>query len=188
MSNMYTYGFAQSDEDLLQILELQKLNLKTLISEEEKASQGYVTLRHDLHLLREMNTPYPHIICKKENQLMGYTLVMLRDIEKRIPALSSMFFHINTLTYQGILLDNARYLIMGQVCVAKEARGHGVFAGLYREMQKRLCHDFDFIITEVDSRNTRSVRAHEKVGFQTIHEYREGEIDWKVILLETLLR
>ena len=182
---MYAYGVAQSDADLLQILELQKKNLKTLISEEEKSSQGYVTLKHDLHLLREMNTPFPHIICKKENELMGYALIMLREMEKKIPVLSSMFTHINKLIYQGNLLVNTRYLIMGQVCVAKEARGQGVFAGLYREMKGRLKVDFDYIITEVDSRNTRSVRAHEKVGFQTIHEYREGEIDWKVILLET---
>jgi L-amino acid N-acyltransferase YncA len=182
---MYTYGVAESNKDLEQILELQKKNLKTILSAEEKRSQGFVTLKHDLSLLKEMNSPYPHIICKKEDQIVGYALVMLRDIEKRIPALGSMFYQINSLTYQGKSLEHARFFIMGQVCVAKEDRGKGVFAGLYREMQYCMRHDFEYIVTEVDSRNTRSVRAHEKVGFQTIHIYPEGEIEWHVILLET---
>ena len=61
---MFTYGVAQSDDDLRQILDLQKKNLKTVLSQDEKNSQGFLTLRHNLHLLSEMNSPFPHIICK----------------------------------------------------------------------------------------------------------------------------
>ena len=45
---------------------------------------------------------------------------------------------------------------------------------------------FDFTVTEVAARNTRSLRAHARVGFQTLHVYPDpttGE-DWHVIALD----
>ena len=45
---------------------------------------------------------------------------------------------------------------------------------------------YDFTVTEVAERNTRSLRAHERVGFQTLHTYPDalaGEV-WRVIVLD----
>lgn len=54
-----TYGPALSKADLQGILALQQQNLPSALSPEE---QGFVTVRHDLPLLRKMNTPHPHRI------------------------------------------------------------------------------------------------------------------------------
>jgi RimJ/RimL family protein N-acetyltransferase len=75
---------------------------------------------------------------------------------------------------------------MGQICVAKAFRGQGVFDGLYAKMRTICAGEFDFTITEVAARNTRSMRAHERVGFKTLHQYDDtssGET-WRLILLE----
>ena len=64
----------------------------------------------------------------------------------------------------------------------------GVFDGLYRTMAERHGTDFDFTVTEVAARNTRSRRAHERVGFQTLHVYGDkttGE-EWHVIVLDLI--
>jgi RimJ/RimL family protein N-acetyltransferase len=130
-----------------------------------------------------MNSPYPHIIAKDGDTVVGYTLVMQRDLRDEIPVLIPMFDEIDKLTYNGRLLKDTAYVVMGQVCIAREYRGKGIFEGLYAEMARRMKSDFDVIITEVSSRNTRSLRAHDKIGFEKIHEYRDkdGE-DWVIVL------
>ena len=75
---------------------------------------------------------------------------------------------------------------MGQICIDKSYRGQGIFSELYQEMAKRMNGDFDYIITEIASRNHRSLRAHQKIGFETIKTYQiENEEEW-VLLLKNL--
>ncbi|MEO6037302.1 MAG: GNAT family N-acetyltransferase, partial [Saprospiraceae bacterium] len=62
-------------------------------------------------------------------------------------------------------------------------RGQGIFDGLYRKMQVVCASDYDFTVTEIAARNTRSLRAHERVGFETLHVYDDpltGET-WHVV-------
>jgi hypothetical protein len=75
---------------------------------------------------------------------------------------------------------------MGQICVAAGYRGTGIFDGLYRTMAEQYGDRFDFTVTEVAARNTRSLRAHARAGFETLHVYRDatsGE-QWHVIVLD----
>mgnify|MGYP000294817886 CR=1 FL=1 len=57
---------------------------------------------------------------------------------------------------------------MGQICIAKEYRGSGVFRGLYQNMQRFIKGSYEAIITEVDIRNTRSMNAHKAIGFKEL--------------------
>lgn len=182
MSNIL-YAIAESDADLYGILQLQRENLATAISREEALEEGFVTVEHNFALLKRMNTPYPHIIAKDADEVIGYTLVMLRDLRDEIPVLVPMFEQIDSIIYNEVPLRVTRYFIMGQVCIAKEYRGQGVFPGLYQEMARRMAGSFDYIITEVSLRNQRSLRAHHKVGFETIREFRaeDGE-EWAIVL------
>ena len=180
---MITFGVVANDHELQQILDLQFLNLPQNISPEESSSQGFVTVHHDFALLKQMNSPYPHIVARDGEQIAGYALVMLRAFQKEIPVLFEMFHQIDTTVYSGQKLGEAKYFIMGQVCVDKPYRGQGVFAGLYEEMARRMSPHFDYIITEVARSNPRSMRAHEKVGFERIHNYVDGR-HWEVLLLD----
>ena len=83
----------------------------------------------------------------------------------------------------GISVKDMNYVIMGQVCVDKEYRGtKGVFGGLYAKMRETLCPHFDCIVTSVSTRNPRSLRAHTKVGFETVHQYSSHGEDWCILL------
>ncbi len=184
MPNAITYRAATGDNDLQAIMQLQKINLPAKITAEELKEQGFVTVDHDMETLRDMNTPFGHSTAWDGNTLAGYALVMETRFRDRIPILFPMFELLDGVACQGKPLQEWAYFVMGQVCVAKPYRGSGVFAGLYRDMQERLSGDFDFIITEISTRNPRSIRAHEKVGFQNIHEYTDpwGE-HWVVVAL-----
>jgi hypothetical protein len=116
--------------------------------------------------------------------LAGYALVMRREFEKDIPVLQPMFGQFNDLVYNGKKLGDQSYFVMGQICVAKPYRGMGVFAGLYAKMREEMAPHFQYVITEIDKKNTRSQRAHEKVGFKTIAEYHSDfdNEDWLIVL------
>lgn len=139
-----------------------------------------------LGVLLRMCQTTPAALAKMENQVVGYALAMPREFATDVPVLLPMSDMLNTLAWRGqTLRDNPRWLVMGQICIAKGFRGQGIFDGLYRKMQEMYCEKYDFIITEVAERNTRSIRAHERAGFQTLHTYNDegaGEM-WRVVIL-----
>jgi len=79
-------------------------------------------------------------------------------------------------------LDTYKYYVMGQVCVSKNYRGLGLFDQLYQKHREVYSNEYDFILTEVSVRNKRSLRAHERVGFKTVHTYKDMTDEWAVIL------
>ena len=175
---------AESDEELQQILALQQINLPKNISQEESRDQGFVTVEHDFPLLSSINKSAPQVIASADGKVVGYALVMLESFSSQIPVLIPMFKMLSTLSYQGKSFKEYRYYVMGQVCVDKAFRGQGLFDGMYHEQRRQLSGEYDFVVTEVATRNTRSMRAHERVGFETIHIYTDqdhGE-EWAIIL------
>lgn len=173
---------ATDDRHLQGILDLQQRNLEAILDRESVARDGFVTVRHDLELLREMNDFEPHIIALDDGQVVGYALVMAPHFEHRLPIIAPMFEQMRSLQVDGRALEQWRYFVMGQVCVAAELRGHGVFEGLYAHMRDCYSRRFDFILTEVARRNGRSVRAHEKVGFSVWHSYTDEQGEhWDLI-------
>ena len=176
-----------SPREVQQILELQALNHASALSAEIMAEQGFLTVRHDPLVLQHMNEVAPAVIAKDADALAGYALVMPREFAPKVPVLAPMFDMLESLTWKGIVLrDNPRWFVMGQICVAKGYRGHGIFDGLYAHMKTAYAGRYDFTVTEVAERNTRSIRAHERVGFETIHVYPDettGEV-WRVVVLD----
>lgn len=170
--------------DIDQILALQQENLAKSLSPEEIKSQGFVTVVHDQELLNEMNFPYPHVVARDRNSIIGYALTMLPEFEKRVPILVPMFEQINSVLYQGKLLKNQHYCVMGQICIKKDYRGQGLFETLYKHFKEALSPHYSYVVTEVAKRNTRSAKAHEKIGFKIISEYKsyeDGE-EWIIYL------
>lgn len=176
------YSAAQSEFDLESILSLQLSNLPSHISKTEAAEQGFVTVHHSLDILQAMNERYGHSLAWENNQLCGYALVMEKKFRDEIPVLFPMFELLDGIVWRGKPLAEWRYFVMGQICVAKAYRGTGVFAGLYHNLRARLSPSFDLVVTQISARNPRSVRAHEKTGFEVLHEYTapDGE-HWLVV-------
>ena len=182
---MISYQLAQTEEELSQILSLQKTNhFKVVTNPEEKIKEGFVSAEHDMDLLKRFNDPYPHVIAKFNHEVVGYTLVMERKHADTIPLLSPMFSQINQTNYNGTALKDTAYVVMGQVCIAHDFRGQGIFRGLYLRLKEHLKNDFQYLITEISTENPRSIHAHLSVGFKVIKEYVEDGFDWVLVLWE----
>ncbi|MEM7084847.1 MAG: GNAT family N-acetyltransferase [Bacteroidota bacterium] len=175
---MIHYKRASQKYELEQILQLQRDNLPTVISEETKKMEGFVTVHHDFNILNRMNEACPHVIATHEDKVVGYTLCMHPKFGDEIEVLQPMFAETNR-----ILGFSEKYIAMGQVCVDKDYRRQGIFRKLYRYMLQEIKPEFDCIITEVDIENTRSLEAHYAVGFELLSRYRSDGHDWELIRL-----
>ena len=164
------------------ILALQQQNLKQNISAEEMQEQGFVTVVHSLEELRVMHAEHPSIIVMDGAALAGYALVMPPACGDAIPVLRPMFQQIAEINYKGAPINSCNWYVMGQVCVAKAYRGKGVFGMLYHAHRSLLRHRYNLCVTEISTSNTRSQRAHEKVGFTTILTHRDAADEWNIVL------
>ncbi len=179
---MLTATTVSSVQELEEILQLQAVNLVSSIDEKEKTEQGFVTMHHSLAILQQMHNLAPSVIVKDGDRITGYALTMLRDCRRLMPDLESMFALFDQLSWNGKPLNDYRFYVMGQVCVAKAYRGKGIFELLYHTHREIYQPSYDFIITEVATRNYRSIRAHERVGFKVLHTHRDELDEWDVIV------
>jgi L-amino acid N-acyltransferase YncA len=171
----YSITRAVRDEYLVQILALQKINLPNNLTESEIETQGFVTCDHSPQLMKRMNHPFPHVIALHDSKVVGYALVMLPVLKNEIDVLKSMFEVIENHQFKEVSLEKSNYFVMGQVCIDKNHRSKGLFQNLYDGLKYYMSPHYNFCITEIDQRNRRSMRAHEKVGFELMTSYRDSK-------------
>ena len=181
MKAPWTVGTVGEPAELEQILALQRANLAANISAEEAHAQGFVTAVHDLESLQRMHALAPSIVARGAVALAGYALSMCVEARPWVPILDPMFQLLETLSWRGRALTALRFYVMGQICVAKPFRGQGVFDALYRGHRDHYADRFELLVTEVSLRNARSLRAHERVGFEPLHRYRDSVDDWVIL-------
>lgn len=173
---------ARKDYQLKQILELQRANLVENINSETAISQGFVTARHDLPLLRRMNAAAASVIAIEGRKVLGYALAMTRDFGREMPLLTPLFERQDAIEHRGALLGQTDYLVMGQICVAEEARGQRLADRMYKYMRGCYHPRFPYCVTGIDARNTRSMRVHERIGFEELDRFRADGHDWVLVI------
>jgi hypothetical protein len=174
---------ARNDNDLRGILALQRENMRDNLSADEKSSQGFLSLAHSFDDLERMNRIEPHIVALDGAAVAGYVLAMTAASKHDFPMLEPMFALFNTLQYGGKPISDYRYMVVGQVCVGKHYRGQQVFDRLYAAYKSRYAGKYALAVTEIAAANTRSRRAHARVGFEEIALYTAPDgVDWVVVV------
>ena len=173
---MVVASLVQEERELQQILDLQRANLARNLPPDQVAAEGFVTVEHSLDQLRRMHAVSPSVVARDGAALAGYALVMPLECRAWIPVLEPMFQRMESLGLSG-----ERCYVMGQICVAREWRGKGVFDLLYAGHRQYLKSFYDSVVTEVALRNLRSMRAHARVGFTVVDRYRDATDEWAVL-------
>ena len=176
LNNGIQFCTSSTTDELYQILELQSQNFTESISFSEKEKEGFVTVKHDIKLLKRMQTKEPHIMAKYDSKVVGYALSMHPDFEEEIEILKPMFHKIKSL-----LTGAESFLVMGQICIDKSYRKQGLFKGLYNKMKQEFSSSYNCLITEVASSNQRSLNAHYAVGFKDLLIYEADSVTWHLI-------
>ncbi len=177
---MFPASIVSHIDELQQILKLQEENLLNNIDNAEMQSQGFVTLHHSLAVLNQMHSLAPSVIIKGNEKVIAYALTMLRECRQLMPDLEPMFALLDKLSWNNKPLNDYRFYVMGQICIAKDYRGQRLFEKLYQHHKKIYEPQFDLFITEISTRNHRSLRAHDKAGFKIIHIHRDNLDEWAV--------
>jgi hypothetical protein len=179
------YTLVRGPRDVERILALQAENHRDVVDAATAQREGFTSVRHEPSVLQAMNRAYPSAIATSGDVLAGYCLMMAQQFREAVPLLEPMFSLCDRLAWRGVpLAGNLRWFVMGQVCVARAFRGQGVFDGAYRKLRDAYARQFDFVVTEISQRNARSLRAHRRVGFETLHVYRDASADetWEVVV------
>ena len=180
---MIEYTTSSTDKDMLGIIALQKSNLPENLSPEDMQSQGFVTVVHSFEVLKKMNGIEQNIVAKDNDKVVAYLLAMTEKSKNDIPILLPMFALFEKIMLQGKPLAAYKYLVVGQVCVSKDYRGQGILDNCYAAYKKHFKDKYDFAVTEIATKNLRSVKAHERIGFKEIHRYAEpGKEEWSVVI------
>ncbi len=174
---------ARKDYQLKQILQLQKANLIESIDADTASSQGFVTATHDLTLLKAMAATAAPVIAIRERTVLGYCLAMDRSFSTDVSALTFLIDRMDGAMHRGAMLGESAYLVMGQICVAEEARGKKLPDRMYKYL--RACYHlrYTYCVTAVDARNTRSFRVHERIGFDVLDRFTSADgRDWILLI------
>ncbi len=182
---MLEYKRVSTEKELHQLLDLQKRNLKSNLSSDEISSQGFVTVNHSFDDIKKMHNIEPSVITKDGDDVISYAIAMTEVSKADIPALIPMFEMFATIDYNGKKIADFNYIVVGQVCVDKNYRGMKIFDNAYDFYKASFKDKYDFAITEIALENTRSLRAHERVGFKTVHEFKDVfGIEWAIVIWE----
>ena len=171
-----------SPSEIIGIRDLQALNLKQNITAEEAFEQGFLTAAFTLEYLQQMNAASPAIIAKDGDKVVGYALVATKEIRKGHDLIEGLFDAIDECKYDGKLLREVNYVVVGQLCVAKEYRGQDLVQKLYGHFRDCISNEFTYLVTDVAKANVRSLKAHKKRGFQVINELMYGGFGWDIVL------
>lgn len=171
-----------SPSEIIGIRDLQALNLRQNITSDEAIDQGFLVAAYTIEYLQQMNSASPAILAKDGAKVVGYALVATKEIKKGHDLVEGLFDAIDECEYKGELLKDVNYVVVGQLCVAKEYRGQDLVQKLYGHFRDCLSNEFTYLVTDVAIANVRSLKAHKKIGFQVINELMYGGIGWNIVL------
>ncbi|MEZ0540174.1 GNAT family N-acetyltransferase [Fibrella arboris] len=179
-----TITTTQTDADLRGLLALQQRNQVRNLTPEEQREQGFVTLTYTFEQMKRMHQAAPTVIAKDGDEVVAYAITTVPEVRADIPELAVLFGLVDTLQYEGKLLSEYPYYVVGQVCVDSRYRGQGIFDRLYGHHKALYQDRYRLFITDISARNTRSLRAHQRVGFQAIHSFHEPAANeiWEVVV------
>jgi predicted GNAT superfamily acetyltransferase len=179
---MISFSTSVSKDELQGILDLQAANLAINLNAEDIHSQGFVTVSHTYDQLKKLNDYERHIVAKQDDRVIGYLLAMTENSKSDIPVLVPMFDMFKETFYKNKSIADYNYIVVGQVCIAKQFRGQGILDNCYAAYKDYYSPRYDFAITEIATTNTRSLNAHKRVGFKEIKSYTSGTQVWVIVL------
>lgn len=178
---MYTAALASTGEEFRQIAALSRGNLRSVLDEEQKRSEGFLTWEYTEDMLAAMNRIAPNVIVKLDDQVVGYALTALKETASVQAELGPMIEHLETLSWKGKPVPAYRYYMMGQICIDHAHRGKGIFDLLYQHHKTVFLSRFDLLLTEVSTSNHRSLKAHLNTGFTIIDTHHDHLDEWAVV-------
>lgn len=160
---------------------LQTANLRRHLAPDDVAREGFVTAEYTLDYLQAMHDAAPSIVAMDGGEVVGYALVAERAVGMRHPLLADLYEKADREMLDGTPLREQRYVLCGQLCVAKSHRGMALVDRMYHRFRDEYAGRYDLVVTDVVSDNPRSLRAHQRVGFEVLTSMAYDGAEWYIV-------
>jgi ribosomal protein S18 acetylase RimI-like enzyme len=171
-----------TEEEFAGIIELSKANLVSSLPVDVRAREGFVTWVYTKEALQAIHAVIPSVIVKDEDIVVGYALSLSPACIDIYPPMAGTDKKVSVISYKGSPLGRQRVYYCGQICVAEGYRGQGLVNMLYQFHREHFCKQFDRLVTEISTANPRSLKAHQKIGFQVIETHVDEMDEWDIVL------
>ena len=168
------------ESHLMGILNLQSRYLYDQQDSEERNTEGFVTIRHDIQLLQEIARGKDHIIAIQDQEVIGYALFMDPVTLPQIPILAPLEKKLHKIEYRDQPIFHYPFFVMGQICIDKKYRRQGLFKSMYYQLRTRYSSLYSCVVTEISQENQRSIGAHLHLGFKIVSD--KYDSNWITVL------
>lgn len=146
------------------ILDLLTKNLLRNLSEEEKKDGFFHFEPTNEEMVNIINDTGIYLSLKGE-KLKGYFMTMSRELAQTIPFEAEMIMNAEAMMHEGKPISEYNYVVLAQICIAKEFRGGMTFNQLHVAAQSALKEKgFEICFGEIEDTNKKSLKVH---GFMT---------------------
>lgn len=156
--------------DIPAMLELQQQNLYSELTDLEREA-GFVTTPFTLPQIEDIISKEGLFISEIDSRLIAYAFAGTWDYFDQWPIFPFMTSRFPQLTYKNFDISREKSFQYGPVCVEKSYRGKQVFNHVFEEMRLHWLEKYPLSITFINQINSRSCRAHQKIGWDIIDEF-----------------
>ncbi|KAJ3080509.1 hypothetical protein HDU99_008192 [Rhizoclosmatium hyalinum] len=181
---------ASTDAHITQIKTLHNANLRRLLPVEVQERDGFVTAEYEVEYLAHIHKSTPAVVALAQvdgaEKVVGYVLAATKTDSMSHNLLKDLVHFVDSnSSYNGKPLASTNYIVVGQLCVAKEFRGAALAKRMYQHYAEVYLKSgkFECAVTDVVSTNVISLRAHEKAGWVIVDSLSFEGVDFKVIVL-----
>jgi hypothetical protein len=153
--------------DLSQLEDLQKRNLQSNLDLSDRSS-GFLSDTIPRDTIIEMDGNLAVIVCVENSDLLGFLCASSLEFNQGLALPAKMISRLEPVEFHGKKVASLEGFVAGPVCVEKERRGQGIFAGLYECLFVTTKDRFDVAVSLIDCANEPSLRAHQKVGYEIV--------------------
>lgn len=161
--------------DIDGILALQNQNLVSELSEEQKASNGFVTTPFTPELLTEIIDLDWAFVTEIDGQIVAYLFGGSWPYYEKWPIFPYMTARFSDWKYKNWEITTSNSFQYGPVCIDANHRGKKIINHLFEAMRKDFVKTYPLAATFINQANQVSTKAHLKLGWAIVDEFEYNE-------------
>ena len=151
-------------------MQLQNANLAGNLPSAERQS-GFLSVGFSAEQFAAMNDNLAVVVAVQQEQVKAFLCASTVEFNQAVALPAAMIARFPRAKYQGQPLSTLPVCIVGPVCIDQSLRGQGVLTRLYDCFFAVAPQGFNVAVVFVSVDNLASIKAHEKLEFETVDEF-----------------
>ena len=156
--------------DFESLVRLQNANLASNLPAGERQS-GFLSVGFSAEQFAAMNEDLAVVVALLDGDVKAFLCASTVEFNQAVALPAAMIARFPRAKYQGQPLSTLAVCIVGPVCIDQSLRGQGVLSRLYDCFFAIAPQEFEVAVVFVSADNLASIKAHEKLGLETIDEF-----------------